>query len=189
MSEPIWRMNVERYHEMIEAGILTEDDPVELLEGWLVEKMPKNPPHTLSTEFTRTALERLAPSGWFVNSQEPITTADSEPEPDLSVVRGERRQYLARHPVPTELAVVVEVSAATLRRDRTTKLRIYARAGVSVYWIINLIDGRIEVYTDPTGPEEKPSYRQRRDYGSADEVPFLIEGREIGRIAVRDVLP
>jgi Uma2 family endonuclease len=87
------------------------------------------------------------------------------------------------------LAVVVEVSAATLRRNRTTKLRIYARAGVSVYWIINLIDGRIEVYTDPTGPEEKPTYRQRRDYGPADEVPFLIKGREIGRIAVRDVLP
>jgi Uma2 family endonuclease len=188
-TEPIWRMNVEQYHEMIEAGILTEDDPVELLEGLLVEKMSKTPPHVLSTHLTRTSIERLAPASWFVNTHDPITTVDSEPEPDVSVARGYPRQYLARHPLPQDLALVVEVSDSSLQRDRTMKQRIYARAGISVYWIINLIDGRIEVYTDPTGPEEKPSYRQRSDYGPADEVPFIIEGREIGRIAVRDVLP
>jgi Uma2 family endonuclease len=188
-TEPIWRMSVERYHEMIEAGLLTEDDPVELLEGWLVEKMPKKTPHTLATGLTRTTLERLAPSGWFVNVQEPITTAESEPEPDISVVRGNRRRYLARHPGQQDLALVVEVSAATLQRDRTLKQRIYARAAIQIYWIVNIIEGQIEVYTDPTGPDEKPTYRQRRDYGPADEVPFTIEGREIGRIAVREVLP
>src|SRR5438105_8922236 len=93
-TEPIFRLSVDQYHEMIQAGILTEDDPVELLEGWLVEKMPKNPPHTLATRLVRTALERLAPKGWFINTQEPITTTESEPEPDASVARGDPRQYV-----------------------------------------------------------------------------------------------
>jgi Uma2 family endonuclease len=187
-TEPIWRMSVERYHEMIEAGILTEDDPVELLEGWLVEKMPKNSPHRKANRRMRLILERLAPAGWFVDAQEPITTADSEPEPDLAVIRGDPKAY-SNHPGPQDLALVVEVLDATLQRDRTTKQRIYARARVPVYWIVNLVDGRIEVYTDPTGPAEKPSYRQRNHYGPADEVPVIIEGCEIGRIAAREVLP
>jgi Uma2 family endonuclease len=173
---------------MIEAGILTEDDPVELLEGWLVEKMPKNMPHRKAIRRLRLILERLAPVGWFVDAQEPITTTDSEPEPDLAVIRGDSEDY-SNHPGPQDLALVVEVSDSTLQRDRITKQRIYARAGVSVYWIVNLIDGQVEVYTDPSGPDEKPSYRQRQDYGPADQVPFLIDGREIGRIAVREVLP
>jgi len=133
--------------------------------------------------------DRLAPGGWFVNVQEPITTADSEPEPDIAVIRGNRRQYLASHPGQPDLALVVEVSDSSLQHDRTMKLRLYARAMIPIYWIVNLVEGRIEVYTDPTGPDEKPSYRQRRDYGPADEVPFIIEGRVIGRIAVRDLLP
>ncbi len=188
-TETVWRLSVERYHEMIQAGILTEDDPVELLEGWLIEKMPKNPPHILATRFTRTALERLAPAGWFVNTQEPVTTADSEPEPDVSLAKGDPRDYSTRHPGPPETALIVEVSAASLRRDRTTKLRIYARARFPVYWIVNLIDNRVEVYTDPTGPADQPTYRQHRDYGPADDLPLVIDGKEIGRIAVRDILP
>jgi Uma2 family endonuclease len=188
-TEPIWRISVERYHEMIEAGVLTEDDPVELLEGLLVEKTSKTQRHVFTTHRTRKSLERLAPVGWFVNIHDPVTTSDSEPEPDLSIVRGELRQYQTRHPGAQDLALVVEVSDSSLQRDRTIKLRLYARAMIPIYWIVNLVEGHIETYTDPTGPEEKPSYRQRSDYGPADEVPFLIEGREIGRIAVREVLP
>jgi hypothetical protein len=71
---------------MIRAGILTDDDPVELLEGWLVPKMPKNPPHRITTRLTREALVGILPTGWYVDTQEPITTADSEPEPDVVVV-------------------------------------------------------------------------------------------------------
>src|SRR5438445_4118523 len=84
----IWPLSVEQYHEMIRAGILTEDDPVELLEGILVVKMAKNPPHSSATRKMRTALERLVPTGWFVDIQEPVTTESSEPEPDLAIVRG-----------------------------------------------------------------------------------------------------
>ena len=89
--EPIWRLSVEQYHEMIDAGILDEDDPVELLEGWLIPKMPKNPPHSFTTDLTREALAGLLPTGWYVRGQEPITTEDSEPESDVAVIRGDRR--------------------------------------------------------------------------------------------------
>lgn len=85
---PIWQLSVEQYHQMIQTGILTEDDPIELLEGWLVPKMPKNPPHRISTALVREALTRLLPVGFFVDSQEPLTTDDSEPEPDAMVVQG-----------------------------------------------------------------------------------------------------
>src|SRR5438105_9467158 len=97
-TEPIFRLSVDQYHAMIHAGILTDDDPVELLEGWLVAKMPKNPPHRAVTRLIRQVLERLVPAEWYVDSQEPITTDDSEPEPDVVVVRGETRHYLDRHP-------------------------------------------------------------------------------------------
>ena len=187
--DTIWPLSVDNYHAMMEAGILLDGDPVELLEGLLVQKMSKNPAHVRSARLTRKSLERLAPADWFVATQDPITTSDSEPEPDLSVVREDVGQYDTRHPGPQDLALVVEISASSLQHDRTRKQRIYARAAIQIYWIVNLIDGQVEVYTDPTGPDEKPTYRQRRDYGPADEVPFIIEGREIGRIAVRDVLP
>lgn len=126
--ERIFRLSVEQYHEMARAGILTEDDQVELLEGWLVTKMTKNPPHSVATRAIRSALERMIPAGWFVDSQEPLTTDDSEPEPDAMVVRGHWRDYSARHPNPDEVALVIEVADSTLQQDRSTKKRIYTRA-------------------------------------------------------------
>ncbi|MCI0529796.1 MAG: Uma2 family endonuclease [Nitrospira sp.] len=184
----IWRLSVSQYHEMIRAGILTEDDPVELLEGWLVTKMPKNPPHRLTTQLTREALARLLPIGWYVDAQEPITLEDSEPEPDLVIVRGDRRQYRDRHPGPQDVALVVEVADATLQRDRTLKKRTYALAGIPIYWIVNLPENQFEVYIDPSGPVEQSDYSQRQDYGLSDEVPLVIEGHEVGRLTVRELL-
>ncbi len=185
----IWRLSVAQYHAMIRCGILTADDPVELLEGWLVTKMPKNPAHRVATRSTLKALERIVPAGWYVDAQEPITLETSEPEPDVMVVRGETRQYHDRHPGPADLALAVEVADTTLQRDRGSKKRAYARARIPAYWIINLVENQLEVYADPSGPAEEPDYRQRQDYGPTDTVPVWIEGREIGRLPVRELLP
>jgi Uma2 family endonuclease len=174
---------------MIRTGILTDDDPVELLEGWLVPKMPRNPSHRVTTGLLRKVLEGKTPPGWYVDTQEPITLADSEPEPDVVVVRGETRKYLDRHPGPPDLGLVIEVADTTLQRDRTSKLRLYALASIGVYWIVNLTERRIEVYTQPSGPADQPGYRQRQDYGPEDEVPLVVEGRQLGTLAVSDVLP
>ncbi|MCP3974486.1 MAG: Uma2 family endonuclease, partial [bacterium] len=181
----IWRWSVDQYHEMIRVGILTEDDPVELLEGSLVTKMPKNRHHTLVTQLTREALAQTIPSGWYVDAQEPVTTANSEPEPDVIVVRGDRRQYPDRHPGPQDVALVVEVADSSPARDRSTKKRVYAAAEIPVYWLVNLAKRQIEVYTDPAGPAVEPDYSQRQDYVAADALPVMLEGREIDRIDVR----
>ena len=188
-TEPIWRLTVEQYHEMITAGILTEDDPVELLEGWLVLKMPKHPPHPVVTRLTQKALDRIVPAGWDIRVQDPLTTDTSEPEPDVAVARGDTRDYLDRHPGPKDVAVAIEVSETTLRRDRGLKKRIYARARIPVYWIINLIDLRVEVYSKPSGPAAKPDYRRRQVFDIDDELPVVIDGNSVGVLQVRDLLP
>lgn len=183
-----WRLSVAQYHQMIEAGILTPDDRVELLEGWLISKVPKKPPHSVATRRTRAALIALLPAGWYVDTQEPITLADSEPEPDVTIVRDDANDYLDRHPGAEDLPLVVEVADTTIARDRKLKQRIYARAGIPVYWIINLRTKRVEVYTAPLADEVSASYQNRQDYTAADELPVLIEGREVGRIKVADLL-
>jgi len=76
-----------------------------------------------------------------------------------------------------------------LQRDRSLKKRLYAAAGIPVYWIINLLDNQIEVYTDPSGPSEQPEYRQQQNYGQTDTIPLVMEGHEVGRLAAQDLLP
>ena len=139
---------------MIQAGILGEDDNVELLEGWIVPKMARNPAHdAMISMIMIDVLPPRLPKGWFCRGQSAITTTDSEPEPDIAVVRGTPRDYLARHPGPADMVLVIEVAESSLPRDRSHKGRIYAAASVPVYWIINLVDPQVEVYTDPTGPD------------------------------------
>jgi Uma2 family endonuclease len=186
---PIYRLSVAQYHAMAAAGILTENDPVELLEGWLVRKMTKHRPHSRATLRTRRALEGALPAGWYVDTQEPITTLDSEPEPDVLVLRGEEADYPDRHPGPADVALVVEVADSSLAYDRGTKKRIYARAGITVYWIVNLIERQVEVYSDPTGPAEAPDYREQHTHGLSDTVPVMLDGLEAARLPVTDLLP
>jgi Uma2 family endonuclease len=151
--------------------------------------MSKKPPHALTTELVRDALAALLPTDWHVSSQEPVTTLDSEPEPDVIVVRGKRRQFANRHPQPEELALVVEVADASRPRDQGIKKRLYARANIGVYWIVNLIAMQIEVYTVPTSQAQLPDYVEQTIYKPGEEVPVLLDGVEIGRIAVQDLLP
>jgi Uma2 family endonuclease len=122
-------------------------------------------------------------------SQEPVTTADSEPEPDFLVVRGTRHNYTDHQPGPDEVVMVVEVADTTLRRDRGVKKRIYAAARVPIYWLVILKESQIELYTRPTGATPKPTYAQRRDYRPEETFPVLIDNTEVGRILVKDVLP
>lgn len=134
-------------------------------------------------------MERAVPDGWYVDSQEPVTLPTSEPEPDVVVVRGDPAQYPDAPPGPSDVALIVEVADTTLHRDQTTKKRLYAQAGMTIYWIVNLVEQRIEVYREPSGPELQPDYRQRQCYGLGDEVPLVIDDREVARLAAADLLP
>ncbi len=189
IEEALWRISVEQYHQMIDAGILTDDDPIELLEGLLVEKMSKNPPHSVVTGLLQDLLLRVIPAGWYLNAQEPVTTRDSEPEPDLAIVRGKRLDYLTHHPRPKDTTLVIEVADATLRRDRGIKKRLYARAGIPIYWVVNLNQLQIEVYSQPDQTATVPDYRQPQVYQALDQVPVILDGVEVGQLLVSDVLP
>jgi hypothetical protein len=133
VSSYLWRVSVERYHEMIETGLITKDDRLELIEGFLVEKMSIKPLHAFVTETVRETLAAVIPDGFFVSAQQPITTDDSEPEPDVLIIHGQRQDFLDHHPGPESVALLVEVADTTLYQDQTWKKRIYARASVSVY--------------------------------------------------------
>jgi Uma2 family endonuclease len=174
---------------MVQAGILTADDRVELLEGWLVAKMTKNPPHRIATRRTRVSLESLVGAGWYVDTQEPVVTADSEPEPDVAVIRGKTEDYADHNPGADRVGLVVEIADVTLLRDRRLKTRIYGHAGIPVYWILNLIDRRLEVFTNPTGASDAPGYGSETIYGADQQVPLALDGVELGRLLVHDLLP
>jgi Uma2 family endonuclease len=173
---------------MIDAGILVEDDRVELLEGLIIDKMTHNPPHDCTIHLVQTEHLRRLPEEWLLRIQSAITLADSEPEPDLAVTRGPIRRYMQAHPGPKDLALVVEVAETTLAEDRVDKGRIYARAGIPLYWIMNLVESQVEVYTHPRRGKT-PAYRERRDFGRNAAVPLVIAGRDLGSIRVRDILP
>src|SRR5437764_4760752 len=124
----VLRLSIGQYHAMIDAGILTDDDPVELIEGILVYKVPKEPRHSIALAKLQRAITPLLPSDVSLQTQEPITLADGEPEPDAAIFHGKPEDYPQRHPGPDEVMLVIEVADTTLARDRGIKLRSYARA-------------------------------------------------------------
>src|SRR4051812_12686815 len=147
--EPVKRWTVAEYHELIRLGVLKQDDPYELIEGWLVTKMTKNPPHESTIDLLNELLTEMLPKPWRCRIQSSITLADGEPEPDLVVVPGPASRYRSRHPGSADVALVIEVSDSTLARDRGMKLRTYARAGIAHYWIVDLEHSQIDVFSSP----------------------------------------
>ena len=182
------RFSVAEYHRLIELGVLTEDDNLELLEGYLVHKMTRNPPHDAAIQKGTKRWLRLLPAGWDLRVQSAITLAESEPEPDFAIVRGDETAYLTRHPTATDLGLVIEVSDSTLPGDRDDKGRIYARAGIACYWIVNLVDRQVEAYTSPSGPVPDPRYGQRADYRPGDSVPLVLSTALV-QVPAHELLP
>jgi Uma2 family endonuclease len=186
--ESLKRFTVDEYHMLIDAGTFADNEALELLEGFLVYKMGKKRAHSLATRRLRQFLEPLV-TGCYVDTQEPVTTGDSEPEPDASVVRGRAEDYGAHQPFAENVVLVVEVSDRTLGRDRGMKKRIYARANIPVYWIVNLVERQVEIYTEPISSGKEPDYKSFQIVAADGELPVIIDGRELGRLKVKDLLP
>jgi Uma2 family endonuclease len=182
------RLTVEQYHQMIANGILGEEDPIELLEGYMVTKMPRSPEHDFALSAVQEEVGRLLPSGFTMRGQCAATIQESEPEPDIVIARGNRSLYRHRHPGPADTALVVEVSASSLSRDRGDKARIYARAGIPVYWVVNVVDKQIEVFTQPSGSSEAPAYANQEVFAVGTSVPVVLDGTTVGTVAVGDVM-
>jgi Uma2 family endonuclease len=147
---PIHRFNIAEYEAMARHGILRPDDRVELITGEIVEMPPVGNHHIAAVTALVETFYRLLPQGAAtIMSQQPIPLLpDSMPEPDVMLLRHREDCYLDRRATSNDVLLVVEVAEGTLRYDRTTKLRLYAGAGVSEYWIVNLNDGMLELYRD-----------------------------------------
>jgi Uma2 family endonuclease len=185
IPSPLARLTVERYEAMVDSGILTKHDRFVLINGYLVTKVTKNPPHVLATENVRISLDGLISSEWWIRSEAPVRIPNyNEPEPDVSVARGPRNGYAKRHAGPADLAMVVEVAESSVSEDRKLA-RVYGPAGIPVYWIVNLKANQVEVYTAP----RRTGYAKRRVFRVGQSVPVVIDGIEVGRIAVDEILP
>ncbi len=152
--------------------------------------MTQGRPHTIAQGNLFNRMTAVVPAGWYASQEQPIRFGDdSIPEPDLTVVRGAARDSPTEAPRAGDVSLLIEVSDSTLAEDQDEALQAYAAESIPIYWIINLPDRRIEVHTDPTGTAATPLYRSIRYYVPGDEVPVLLDGREVGRIAVNDILP
>ena len=186
-------LTVEQYHRMLETGILAEGEPIELLDGLLVPKnrgeaMTVNPRHSLVVSLLQELASELEPLGCHIKTQSPITIEpDHEPEPDGLIVRGSPRDYIDRHPGPSDVSCLIEVSDSSLERDRTTKQRIFASAGIGQYLILNLADSRVEVHEDPRTSAGR--YRTVRILQTGDTVSVQLPSGDMLDVEVARLLP
>ncbi len=150
---PLRRFSVAQYRQLGELGVLTPEDNVELLEGWIVEKMNQRPIHGFIVGLLTEFMQQHLPNGFIVRCQLPISTERSEPEPDLAIVRGTHSGFRDRHPGGSDCRLIVEVADTSLEKDRS-KTAIYREAGVQEYWIINVNAKALERY-DLTQPSEE----------------------------------
>ena len=195
MKAPFQSLTGDQYDKLVHCGVLTRGDHVELLEGYLVLRVSECPSHDEAANVLTEVLSKMVPDGWVVRSQSTAKLTESRPEPD-ALACGDRKSFAAKHPVPADFALVVEVSESSLARDELDKTRIYARDSIPVYWVVNLVDRRVEVFTDPTGPDvpagaadPDPHYRSRRDYPAGTAVPVVLDGVAVGAIPVDELLP
>src|SRR5580765_5430822 len=183
------RWSRHEYGRLIDHGFLDEDDPIELLDGLLLVKEPQHSPHRTAVLLVAKALERAFGEGWFVQIQSPIILDDrSEPEPDVCVVGGSPRDYVAAH--PRRPALIVEVAQLGLRRARGRKASAYARARIADYWIVNLVERVLEVHREPARPGpalRRWAYAAIESLGADATITPLAAPRAMIRVA--DLLP
>jgi Uma2 family endonuclease len=184
LAEPAARRwTVAEYHLAADAGLFRPEERLELIEGEIYAMSPQKTPHSVAIDLTLPVLQQAFRPEHYVRVQEPLTLSDySEPEPDLAVVPGKPRDYLAGHPHAP--ALVVEVAETTLAFDRR-KAAIYARAGIPEYWILNLVDGVLEVYRRPS--QDAGRYEDCTRYVSGDTVSPLLAPDQ--SVLVADLLP
>jgi Uma2 family endonuclease len=189
LGRTIYRLTGEQALKMRELGIIGPDEDVELWNGVLY-KMTKYEPHNFAVMCTAELLRPLIPPDYHVREEK--SSAERVhylPEPDIGIARGGMRSYVHSLPALDRFALVVEVCASTPRADYKQKPPVYARAGIPVYWVIDLQKREIVVFGEPRDLGEQYGYATQTRYTSGQTVDVVIDGQVRGRIAVDDVLP
>lgn len=155
---------VDEYHRLIDWGFFVENERVELVRGEIIRMSPKRTPHSVCNYLLLKTLTILLGDRAIVRGQEPIfIPPNSEPEPDLVIAIAKDDNYLSSHPTPSEILAIIEISDSTLQYDRETKLALYAEAAINHYWIFNLGDRHLEVYTQPfSNNKDRFAYRSKQ---------------------------
>lgn len=179
----------EEFEALGKLGVFHPEERLELIEGEIIEKMTQNSSHTTAIVLLMKVLISLFAAGFHLRIQSPLNLGtNSQPEPDVAVVMGDERQYAQAHPTTADL--VIEVADSSLAYDRTKKAGIYARAGISEYWILNLVDRVLEVHRQPgvmTGHPLGHSYHNITTYRETESVmPLAMPAQSL---AVADILP
>jgi hypothetical protein len=184
---PLVRFTAERYEELTRQGLFGPEDKIELIDGYLVEKMPQNLAHMFLVDLFSEIFFRILPAKWTARCQLGVRlSSDTVPEPDVAIVPGPKRRYVKGKPTRKDIALVIEVADSSLRYDRTTKQRIYARDRLPAYWIVNIPGRLVEVYTEPKAGRS-PAYQKREEFGPATRVPVVLLGDKVAEIAVDEL--
>jgi Uma2 family endonuclease len=155
------RLSVDEYHRLNEFN--ENGRRTELIRGVVIEKMSKSPLHATVAKRLYDRIIRLVGDGLVVRREDPLTLADSEPEPDIAVVRGSEADFFKAHPATAELIIEVAVSSPALDRENAS---LYAEAGVKEYWIVLGTERRVEAYRQPT----REGYQEKRVFGPDDTI-------------------
>ncbi len=153
------KWSVEDYHRMLEAGIFA-DRQVELITGEIVEVAPEGPLHRFINVTAADYLRELLQGKAQVYEAHPVTLTDSEPEPDLAIVRVPDTRYLSRHPYADDIYWLIEIADSTLARDLDKKKKAYADAKVAEYWVVDVQAGKLRVFRQP----EAGDYQSEEEY-------------------------
>ena len=173
-------INVEEYYKMAEVGILKPEDRVELIHGEIYQKSPIGSRHAAIVDHLAMMLNQIFQREVIVRVQNPIRIDDNnEPEPDFALVKYQPDFYSTAHPIPAEVLAVIEVAGSSIRFDKDIKSLLYASCGIPEYWIINMDEGQLELFSDP----KRGNYSQNQLYGPADKVTLMGN-----KLAVEDLL-
>lgn len=194
-SDPLFEnrhsITVDEYFQIIESGALGSEPRTELIDGVIVDKMTKNSPHIIATDLVQYLFIRLVPAGYFFTMGNPVVieVLNSVPEPDAMVVRGGPRDIRGRGRTPAVTALAVEVADTSYALDRTRKSKLYAAAGIPVFWLLDLNRRRLEIFSNPTGQGDQARYDKVETFEESDEAPLVLDGQEAARFRVSEILP
>ncbi len=173
IRERLLPLTVTRYQSFCRAGVIEEN--TELLEGYVFKKMTKSATHSFYADVFYEAIRQIIPPGSIIRSEKPLSLENSEPEPDISVVEGPLAKYAQEN--PSTALLVVEISRSSLQYDRE-KARVYARAGVESFMIVNLIEQCVEFYREP-GDD---GYALKKTFHRDEEIPLFNQSLALSAI-------
>lgn len=170
-------ITADEYERMGESGIFPQDARLELIEGGIFELSPIGSAHAACVNFLGGLLNRLFGGVLIVSVQNPVRLNDfSEPQPDVALLRRRDDFYRGAHPTSEDVLLVVEVADTTVATDRSFKLPLYARAGISEFWLVNIPEGQLEIYSEPSGDSYLRSEVFERD---AEARSHTVEGLSV----------